>query len=431
MNVELRPLAEIKPYEKNPRANDAAVDAVARSITEFGWRQPIVVDEDGVIVVGHTRWKAAQKLGLEQVPVHVARDLTAELAKAYRLVDNRTADLATWDLEKLALELTDLQEMNVDLSLLGFDQDELAKLLDPGVTQGLTDPDDIPEPPDEAITRPGDLWVLGGHRLVCGDSTSLQEVRRLMNGERAVLFATDPPYLVDYDGTNHPHHWGEERKNKDWSGSYGVAWDEAAANPDLYDKFIAAAVAEAILPHAAWYCWHASRRQALLESVWEKHGAFVHQQIIWSKDRPILTRSWYMWQHEPCFFGWVRPNKPQRFADDHPHSVWNVPTTRPGQQTDHPTSKPVELFLIPMRQHTKAGDICYEPFSGSGSQIIAAEQLSRRCCAMEISPTYCDVAVARWEQFTGQKAKRVRAGGRDSQAEEEAPVVAEASGEGA
>ena len=166
-------------------------------------------------------------------------------------------------------------------------------------------------------------------------------------------------------------------------------------------------MAEAIEPNAAWYCWHASRRQAMLEAVWEKHGAFVHQQIIWAKDRPILTRSWYMWQHEPCFFGWVRPKKPPRIADDYPPTVWNIPTIPAGQTTDHPTSKPVELFAIPMRQHTKAGDVCYEPFAGSGSQIIAAEQLSRRCYAIEISPVFCDVVVKRYEDFTGQKAERV------------------------
>jgi len=163
MNVELRPLVEITPYEKNPRINDAAVAAVAESIRRFGFRQPIVVDEAGVIVCGHTRWKAAQKLGLENVPVHVARDLTPEQIRAYRIADNKTAELAEWNLELLPIELAELQGAGIDWSLLGFDQDELAKLLDPGVKQGLTDPDEVPEPPDEAVMRPGDLWVLGGN----------------------------------------------------------------------------------------------------------------------------------------------------------------------------------------------------------------------------------------------------------------------------
>ena len=423
MKTTMRPMAEIKPYERNPRDNDAAVDAVAESIERFGFRQPIVVDGDGVIVCGHTRWKAATKLGLEKVPVHVATDLTPEQIRAYRIADNKSGELASWNMELLPLELAELQDVGIDWSLLGFDEDELAKLLDGEIKEGLTDPDSVPEPPDDPITQPADLWVLGEHRLLCGDSTSGDDVRRLMDGTRAALFATDPPYLVDYDGTNHPHKWGERDKNKDWSDTYGTTWDDAAANPELYDKFVGVAVADAILPNAAWYCWHASRRQALLESVWEKHGAFVHQQIIWSKDRPILTRSWYMWQHEPCFFGWVRPNKPHRCANDHPRSIWNVPTIRPGAQTDHPTSKPVELFIVPMSQHTKAGDICYEPFAGSGSQIIAAEQTGRRCYAIEISPIYVDVCVRRWEEFTGRKAERISD-------RTNAPDIAEASVEG-
>ncbi len=203
MTIELRPLAEIKPYERNPRINNAAVEAVARSIREFGFRQPIVVDADGVIVVGHTRWKAAQKLGLDKVPVHVAADLTPVQAKAYRLADNATADLAIWDLQLLPAELAVLQALDVDLSLLGFGYDELATLLDPGVKQGLTDPDEVPEPPDEAITQPGDLWVLpagqaglGDHRLLCGDAGSTSDVDRLLDGAPIHLCNTDPPYNV-------------------------------------------------------------------------------------------------------------------------------------------------------------------------------------------------------------------------------------------
>lgn len=409
MKIEMKSVTEIKPYPSNPRNNDGAVEAVARSIKEFGFRQPVVVDEDGTIVVGHTRWKAAQHLGLTTVPVHVAMDLTPEQAKAYRIADNQTSNISDWDLDLLPLELTALKDLNVDLSLLGFDEDELTRLLKAEATQGLVDANDVPPPPAEPISKTGDLLILGRHRLLCGDSTSATDVRRLMNGDRAILFSTDPPYLVGYDGTNHPHKWNEDDKNKDWSDTYGVKWDDAEANPELFERFIQTAVDEAIEPNAAWYCWHASRRQSMLEAAWEKAGAFVHQQIIWAKDRPILTRSWYMWQHEPCFMGWMRPNKPQRVAEDYPPSVWSIPTVPAGQATDHPTSKPVELFALPMRQHAKPGELCYEPFAGSGSQIIAAEQMGRRCYAMEISPTYVDVCVQRWEAFTGQKAERIAA----------------------
>ena len=214
MKIELRPLAEIKPYEKNPRLNDAAVDAVAESIRRFGFRQPIVVDADGVIVCGHTRYRAAQKLGLAEVPVHVATDLTPEQIRAYRIADNKTAELAEWNLELLPIELAKLKDAGIDWSLLGFDQDELAMLLDPGVQQGLTDPDDVPEPPDAAITQPGDLWLLGDHRLLCGDSSKAEDVDLLLSVDPAKtielpagsdtkpkllpihLVNTDPPYNV-------------------------------------------------------------------------------------------------------------------------------------------------------------------------------------------------------------------------------------------
>ena len=196
MNIELWDIERVKPYANNPRHNDDAVEAVAASIREFGFRQPIVVDTEGIVVVGHTRHKAALKLGLKKVPVHVATDLTSEQARAYRIADNKSAELSDWDYDLLPIELAGLQEMNYDLGLLGFDQDELARLLDPGVKDGLCDPDDVPEPPDEATTRPGDLWLLGEHRLLCGDSSKPEDVDRLLDGAAIHLVNTDPPYNV-------------------------------------------------------------------------------------------------------------------------------------------------------------------------------------------------------------------------------------------
>ena len=196
MKIELRDVQAIRPYEQNPRVNDQAVEAVAKSLREFGFRQPIVVDADGVIICGHTRWKAAQKLGLKQVPVHVATDLTAAQVKAYRLADNQTATLAEWNFDLLPLELKDLEGQNFDLSLLGFSPEDLAALLAPAGNEGLTDPDDVPLPPDEAITQPGDLWILGQHRLLCGDSSSAADVDRLLDGAAVHLVNTDPPYNV-------------------------------------------------------------------------------------------------------------------------------------------------------------------------------------------------------------------------------------------
>jgi ParB-like chromosome segregation protein Spo0J len=196
MKIDQWPLSKVKPYPNNPRINDGAVDAVAASLREFGFRQPIVVDAEGVIICGHTRWKAAHRLGLEKVPVHVAKDLTPEQIKAYRIADNQTASLAEWDYDLLPIELGELQAANYDLGLLGFDQDELAKLLGGELQEGLTDPDDVPAPPDEAITQPGDLWILGEHRLLCGDSSKPEDVDRLLDGAAIHLVNTDPPYNV-------------------------------------------------------------------------------------------------------------------------------------------------------------------------------------------------------------------------------------------
>ncbi|MFN7927117.1 MAG: DNA methylase [Blastocatellia bacterium] len=266
--------------------------------------------------------------------------------------------------------------------------------------------DDFDTTPVEQQTRvrSGDLWQLGTHRLLIGDSTNPTDVVKLMNGERAILFATDPPYLVNYTGLNHPQNRGKDKKNKskDWRETYHD-WDDAKLGDGLFDGFIATAIQHAIVPNAAWYCWHASRKQAELEAVWERHGALVHQQIIWFKTRGVLTYSWYLWAHEPCFFGWVKGQKPERCAEDYPKTVWEIPSSEV-ENHEHPTSKPIEVFAIPMRQHTLPGELCYEPFCGSGSQIIAAERNARRCFAMEREPNYGEVIVRRWETETGQTA---------------------------
>ena len=310
--IEQWPLARLQPYARNAKTHGAdQVAKIAASMAEFGWTVPCLVADDGELIAGHGRVLAATQLGLTEAPVIVLGHLTEVQRRAYRLADNKLTELGTWDEALLSAELNDLLAEDFDLSLVGFSDGELDKLL-AYVPEGdgedgggaSVPPVTIPEPPRNPASRTGDLWILGDHRLLCGDSTSAADVRRLMNGERAILFATDPPYLVDYDGSNHP------TRNKDWSASYGTTWDDSSQGAELYDGFIAAAVAEAIAEDAAWYCWHASRRQAMLEACWEKAGAFVHQQIIWVKDRGVLTRSHYLWKHEPCFMGWRRPNRP-------------------------------------------------------------------------------------------------------------------------
>lgn len=416
MKLTKMKIENMNPATYNPRIDlqpgDPIYEKLKLSIETFGYLQPIIVNrKTGHVVGGHQRLKVLQDLGHESVDVIVV-DLPLDQEKALNLTLNKT--VGDWDEAKLVDLLQEFEGMpDFDVELTGFGEGELKDVVSRFLVEhgGLGDDDfdvDAALNADQpAITQAGELIELDQHRLLCGDATSLDDVERLMEGQRATLFATDPPYLVGYDGTNHPTAKKKRRrkdKNKDWSESYGITWDDADAHPDLYENFIRAAIAKAIAPNAAWYCWHASRRQAMVEAVWDKFDAFVHQQIVWVKDRPILNRSWYTWQHEPCFFGWVRSKKPKRVSKDHPSSIWQIPTVAAGQKTDHPTSKPVEVFAIPMRQHTRRGEICYEPFCGSGSQLIAAEKLDRRCFALEISPHYCDVIVRRWINCVGTSA---------------------------
>jgi DNA modification methylase len=414
MRVEYLPLSDLKPAIRNPKSHQ--VETVLASMERFGYVAPMILDERSRrLVAGHGRLeslKRAKRAGQkppdrirvegDEWLVPVVRGVTFtddREAEAYLLADNQTTILGGWNDDELkeiiaslgaedALAGTGFEELFAESEL---EQDDPTPLIDRAA-----------ELQKKWQTGRGQLWLIGKHRLLCGDSTSVDDVRKLMNGKRACLFATDPPYLVQYDGTKHPHKWNDsaevrQRKNKDWSDKYAdVASPEEGEK--LYDSFVRTAIEHAITPDAAWYCWHASRRQKLVEGIWEKHGAFVHQQIIWVKDRAILTRSWYMWQHEPCFFGWVRSSKPKRIAKDYPPSVWSFPTIRPGEPTVHPTEKPIELFAIPMRQHTKRANICYEPFSGSGTQLVAAEMLGRVCYAMELSPAFVAVALERLEQ---------------------------------
>jgi DNA modification methylase len=451
LNVEHRPLAEIKPYEKNPRVNDAAVDAVAESIRQFGFRQPIVIDEACVIVCGHTRWKAAQKLGLEQVPVHVARDLTPEQIRAYRIADNKTAELAEWNLELLPLELAELQGAGIDWSLLGFDQDELAKLLDPGVKQGLTDPDEIPEPPDEPVTRPGDLWVLGDHRLLCGDAGNAEDVDRLLDGQPIHLCSCDPPYNVRCEPRSNnaiaaglSSFWspGEARKQGGLQHHQGFdvarhpekaqathrkmrAKDRPLANDfvsdDEFDRLLAAwfgNIARVLLPGRALYLWGGYANVANYPPVLKACGLYFSQAIIWHKQHPVLTRKDFMGDHEWCFYGWREGAAHVYLGPNNVPDVWSIKKVNP-QSMVHLTEKPVELAVRAIQYSSRAGENVLDLFGGSGSTLIAAEQTGRHSFLMEIDPAYCDVIVTRWESFAGQKAERISD-------RSNAPVVAEA-----
>jgi DNA modification methylase len=408
--VEMWPSSRPIPYGRNPRRMPAAAVAkVAASLAEFGFRQPIVVDAEDVVIVGHTRLAAAKKLGFQEVPVHVARGLTPAQVAAYRLADNRSAQETDWDAEKLGLELADLAALGLSLELTGFEEDELALYLGAD-SLGLADPDFIPEPP-EPLTRPGDLWLLGAHRLLCGDATNEEDVRRLMGERRAPLLATDPPYLVDYDGGNHPQTWdtngrriSAEEKTKHWDHyvdpQRGVAF---------YADYLRLALRHALVARPALYQWFAVMRAELVLEAWRVNRLLPHQILIWHKHRPVLAHCDFMWDYEPCLYGWPQGQRPQpdRRPPASSAAVWELEEPAAREDTPvsgHPTIKPVELFRRPMTWHTRRDEVVYEPFLGSGSTLIAAHIAGRACYALEISPTFCDVALTRWQRFSGERA---------------------------
>jgi len=448
MQIELRPIATIQPYENNPRINDQAVDVVAASIREFGFRQPIVVDGEGVIIIGHVRYKAALKLGLDKVPVHVAKDLTPEQVKALSIADNKTADLSDWNYDLLPIELSELQGMNYDLGLLGFNQDELAELLDPGVKDGLCDPDDVPAPPDEATTRPGDLWLLGDHRLLCGDSSKAEDVDRLLDGAAIHLVNTDPPYNVKVEPRSNnaiaaglSSFPGNELKQKKLlnktcranglkhhqsmdlarhpeksrpTGRKLRAKDRPLVNDfvseEEFDRLLRAwfgNIARALLPGRLMFIWGGYSNIANYPRALKESGLYFSQQIIWHKMHPVLSRKCFMGAHEWCFFGWREGAAHQFFGPPNATDVWSVKKVNP-QSMIHLTEKPVELAVRAIQYGSHLGENVLDLFGGSGSTLIAAQQTGRRSFLMELDPLYCDVIVQRFEKFTGRKGERQR-----------------------
>jgi DNA modification methylase len=397
---------DLKPDPANPRRiSDDELEALTRSLQEYGFVQPVLARrEDNTVIGGHQRLLAARRLGTKKVPV-IFLDLTQEQARVLNLGLNKIS--GQWDQELLARMVADLSELEtVDLGLSGFSEDELDKLLKSLDTrerrEKAEDFDvDVALEAARAATRAqrGELWALGDHRLLVGDSTDTGEVGRLFaNGEKAALMATDPPYLVDYQGGNQPQSKTNSKKTKD------KHWDDftdPGAAVEFYMTFLKAA-----LPHLAAnvpiYQWHAHRRQALVEEAWTRAGLLVHQQIIWAKEHGVLTHSHYLWQHEPCFYGWVEGQKPKRKPPSNESTVWRIANESLGV---HPTQKPLAIFERPITYHTQVGEICYEPFAGSGTQFIAAERLSRACYGVELDEHFATVILARWESFSGKEAK--------------------------
>lgn len=397
LQVEEVPIDRLFNSPSNPRNNENAVPHVAASLRRFGWQQPIVAKPSGEVIAGNTRLKAARSLEYDSVPViwFTGGDLAAT---AFAIADNKTAEFAEWDEPALAQLLNELREED-ELEGAGFSDEEIDALLDGLEGEPGVDPVDDPgpsEPPENPVTQSGDLWVLGDHRILCGDSTQLPDVTRVMDGRTAALVSTDPPYLVDYTG---------ERPNdsgKDWTGVYH---EVDIPDAESFFRSVFTNAKHVMAPHAAIYCWHAHKRQRLISQIWEDLGILDHQQVIWVKPSPVFGRVYWHFRHEPCVMGWVQGSKPEHDGNHEFDSVWEIDWEGKSRIAgDHPTIKPVEIFARPIRKHTKPGDVCFEPFSGSGSQIIAAQQTGRHCYAIEIEPAFVDVAVRRWQEATGEPA---------------------------
>jgi site-specific DNA-methyltransferase (adenine-specific) len=397
MQIYDKRLDEIKPYENNPRHNDNAVDAVANSIREFGFKVPIVVDSEGVIVAGHTRYKAAQKLGLQTVPCLVADDLNEEQINAFRLADNKVGELATWDLDTLKVELDNIGE--IDMSEFGFSLDGIGE-----EPQEVQEDDFDEEPPEEPISKLGDIYQLGEHRLMCGDSTNAEHVAKLMDGAKADMVFTDPPYNVNYadkniflnnaDKGNHIQddiendHAGsdETAKNDLWLPAFKNMADNSADDCSIY----------VTMPQGGA---HMMMMMSAQEAGWQ-----VKHELIWVKNNHVLGRVDYLYKHEPILFGWKDKHKFYGNGE-HTKSVWEIP--KPQKSDLHPTMKPIALIANALLNSSQEGDNILDVFGGSGSTLIACEQLNRKCYMMEMSPKYVDVIIKRWEEYTGKKAVKI------------------------
>jgi DNA modification methylase len=404
-------VGDLRGYERNSRTHSPEqVAQICASIERFGWTNPLLVDEDGMIIAGHGRMMAADKLGLKRVPCVVLSGLSEDEKRALVIADNQLALNAGWDLDLLTEEVRALSESGFDTDVLGFDGDVLADFL-AETNSGLEDPDHVPDVGGDVVTVPGDVWILGRHRIVCGDSTDPLVVDKCLDGEVPRLMVTDPPYGVEYDAS-----WRAEALGKDDCGDLAVG---KVLNDDRADW----REVWALFPGSVCYVWHGALHAAEVAASLEDSGFPIRSQIVWVKTRAALSRGNYHWQHEPAFYaakdgddGW------QHFEPDHDlaayavkkgdtakwrggrkqTSVWFIEHLK--SETGHSTQKPVECMKRPMENNSAPGEWVFEPFSGSGSSIIAAEMCGRRCCAIELNAEYVDVAVRRWENFVGGEA---------------------------
>lgn len=390
MKIQDKLVSELIPYVKNSRTHsDEQVAQIAASIKEFGWTNPILIDGQNGIIAGHGRLMAARKLGYEKVPTIELKDLTETQKKAYIIADNRLALNAGWDNEMLTIELNDLLADGFALELLGFDPKELNALLEPEQIEGLTDEDETPPIPEEPKTKPGDIYQLGNHRLMCGDSCSTNDMEKLCDGQLVDMWLTDPPYNVAYEG-----------KTKDALKIQNDSMGDEQFRQFLRDAYVTADLV--MKPGAVFYIWHADSEGYNFRGAAQDAGWKVRQCLIWKKSTMVMGRQDYHWKHEPCLYGW-KDGAGHLWAADRKQTTI-LEFDKPSRNGDHPTMKPVALFEYQMLNNTKGGDIVLDSFGGSGTTLIAAEKNGRVARIMELDPKYCDVIVKRWEDFTGKKA---------------------------
>jgi DNA modification methylase len=397
--IERRPIESLIPSARNARTHSPEqVDQLAASIREWGFTVPVLLDEADGIIAGHGRVLAAKKLGLAEIPCMVARGWSAAQIAAYRLADNKLALNAGWDEALLRIELEDLQGMSFDVGLAGFSEAEVAALT-ADRTAGLTDPDEAPEPPAEPVTLLGDVWLLGRHRLVCGDSTTAKSVAAALNGVEPHLMVTDPPYGVEYDAS-----WRNEAPinrerapgKREIIGGRAVGVSENDDRADWGEAW-------ALFPGDVAYVWHGVLQGAVVQESLARNGLMARSQIIWVKNQFVISRGDYHFQHETCWYA-VRKGKAGHWAGDRKQtSVWQIDKSVKSE-TGHSAQKPVECMKRPVENNSSPGQAIFDPFVGSGTTIIAAEMTGRACHAIELSPPYVDVSVQRWQNFTGQIA---------------------------
>jgi len=409
--IETWPIEKLRSYARNAKMHgDDQVAKIAASMAKFGWTVPCMVADDGELIAGHGRVLAATMLGLKEVPVIRLGHLDDAERRAYRIADNKLTEMGDWDEAVLRDEIAGLLAEDFDLALLGISDRDLDTLLqNPNVGDGAIEgEDDIPEIPEDAVSLPGDLWVLGNHRLLCGDATVATDVGRLLGTVKPLLMVTDPPYGVEYD--------------PGWRNQAGAAKTKRTGKV-LNDNRADWREAWALFPGDVAYVWHGALHAATVAESLVAVGFNVRSQIIWAKDRLVLSRGDYHWQHEPCWYAVKKTGKGHWAGDRKQTTLWQIANKDQDANTVHGTQKPVECMRRPILNNSSPGQAIYEPFMGSGTTLIAAETTGRVCLGIELDPAYVDVAIERWQQFTGEVAMLAETGGTFSNMKAERSAV--------